>query len=183
MSEVQDALLARLIAGDFGPWGGQSFVGTDAISILRPDTMQWETIRAVAGDADLTEATLGHEVGMGSTLEWASEDDMDASGYGTGNQTVTGITPTAGPGMGGIGHPSTAVVSALTYADADFVRTELGMVRQTEGLSNGVSGPISPIRFGEKRNVVDRDGNPWFPQVRFDGVDEERSGTSTGRLM
>lgn len=181
MSEIQDALLARLIAGDFGPWGGQSFVGTDAISILRPDTMQWETIRAMPGDAGLTESTLGDEQMMGSTLEWANSEDMTLSGYDpAGSSTfVSGLTPTAGPGIGGgIGHPSASVVSAQNYSYLDFVRTDLGEIRLTEGLSNGSTGPLSPIRNGPNRDEVDKDGNLWLPVVRIGGVDAERRGPS-----
>lgn len=178
MSEIQDALLARLIAGDFGPWAGQGFVGTDAIQILRPDTMQWETIRAVAGGADLTESTLGHEVQMGSTLEWANEEDTAASGYASGNQ-VLGIPPSAGPGMGGgIGHPQANVVSAANYGYLDFVRTELGEIRLTIGTSNGATGPLSPIKMGRGLQQVDKDGNKWLPVVRMQNEKQTGGGGS-----
>lgn len=182
MSDIQDALLARLMAGDFGPWGGQAFVGTDAISILRPDTMQWETIRGTAGGADLTESVLGPTVQMGSTLEWANEDDMGLSGYGSDDQNVVlGLTPQVGSGMGGgIGHPQTSVVSASNYSYLDFVRTELGEIRLTEGISNGSTGPLSPIRNGPARDVVDANGVPWLPVVRMNGIDAERRDGARG---
>lgn len=171
MTAVQDQLIARLLAGELGPWGGQAFVGDDGIMILRPDTMQWETIRAMAGDATLTNSTLGNPVEMGSTLEWANEDDI-------GLQTGMGMTTSVGGSQGGMGHAQAAVVSAQSYSYLDFVRTELGEIRLTEGQSNGATGPLSPIRNGQARDAVDKDGNVWLPVVRFGGVDAERRGPS-----
>lgn len=171
----QEALLARLASGQLGPWGAQGFI-PGGITIMRPDG-QWENIYYTPGDADLT--TSVHE---GEPVD-VSGLELDADYEGTFLAPLGGALGPA-VGGGGPGHVMASVVSAESYGDLDFTRTELGMIRRTEGISNGATGPLSPIRMGEKRNVVDQDGNPWFPQVRFDGVDAERQGgTGGGRLQ
>lgn len=164
----QDELIKMLLAGALGPWAGQGFV-PGGITILRPDTMQWETIVADAQDADLMHSTLGDPVDPSTTWEEATEEDKLLV---EGLTTSMGIAPTVGGGS--FGHVMASVVPASQYVIADFVRTELGQIRLTEGISNGSSGPLSPIRNGAARNVVDKDGVPWLPVVRMNGVDAER---------
>lgn len=167
----QEALLARLANGELGPWGAQGFI-PGGITIMRPDG-QWENIYYTPGDANLTYSEqVGEPVDV-SGLE------LDESYEGTFLSPLGGAIGTS-TGAGGPGHVLASVIAADSYGDADFVRTSLGEIRHTEGSSNGVSGPLSPVRMGEKRNAVDRDGNPWFPVVRFHGVDAERSGGGTG---
>lgn len=170
MGNTQDDLIARLMAGEFGPWAGQGFV-PGGITILRPDTMQWETITAVPGDADLTQSTLGDEVAPGSTLEYAQGSELYAGG-GFGYQQfgeVQGLPVTGGiPSGAGGGHVLASVVPAGVYTYVNFVETDLGEVRLTQGDSNGATGPLSPITMGTGLMAVDKDGNKWLPQVRFD---------------
>lgn len=173
---TQDELLRRLIAGELGPWAGQGFV-PGGITILRPDTMQWETILAVPGDADLTYSTLSAPVDTSSLLDPTdAETEMVNAFLDAGAPGGGGLA--AGTGVGGLGRPAAAVVSAQSYQIADFVRTDLGEIRLTEGMSNGATGPLSPIRNGPARDAVDKDGNVWLPVVRFGGVDAERRGPS-----
>lgn len=167
----QDALLARLAAGELGPWGAQGFI-PGGITVMRPDG-QWENIYYTPGDANLTYSEQQGEPVDVSGLELNEEYD------GT-FVTPLGGALGSGTGAGGPGHVMASVISAESYGDADFVRTTLGEIRHTEGMSNGVSGPLSPVRMGEKRNVVDTNGVPWFPVVRFHGVDSERHGGGTG---
>lgn len=151
--QTVEQLLERLLNGEFGEWAGQGFV-PGGITILRPGTWQWETITVVPGSADLTESVLG--------------DPVDASSLELG-PNVQGLEVPLGlstPMSGGFGRPSASAVSAQAYSNADFVRTELGQIRMTVGISNGATGPLSPIKMGSLQ-AVDKDGNLWFPVVRM----------------
>lgn len=178
MGNTQDDLIARLMAGEFGPWAGQGFV-PGGITILRPDTMQWETITAVAGDADLTESLLGPPANISTLLDptQAEADAVEAWLNAQVEDRVLGLPVTVGiaSGLGGIPGFRAAAVPASQYTYQNFVTTELGEIRISEGTSNGISGPLSPIRMGERRQEVDKDGNKWLPVVRFGSVDAERS--------
>lgn len=173
---TQDELVQMLITGALGPWAGQGFV-PGGITILRPDTMQWETILGDPGDADLMTSTLGSPVQASSTWSEPTVEEQalvdaflgDAGVHGL--ETGVGITTTVG---GSFGHPLLSSVSAANYTYLDFVNTTLGEIRVTEGLSNGSTGPLSPIRNGPNRDEVDKDGNVWLPVVRMNGVDAER---------
>jgi len=163
--QTVDDLLRRLLAGEFGPWAGQGFV-PNGITILRPDTWQWETITIVPGSADLTESVLG--------------DPVDASSL-TPGPDVSGLEVPVGlstPIAGGFGRPAPSAVSAQSYSNADFVRTELGEVRLTIGTSNGVSGPLSPIKMGRGLQQVDKDGVKWLPVVRMQNEKQQGGGGS-----
>lgn len=165
---TQAELLNMLLAGQLGPWAGQGFV-PGGITILRPDTMQWETIVGDAGDAALMHSTLGDPVEAGSTLEPASPRDLELSGYVAEGGVPAGLPTTGGqaPGVpGGIPHVLFSVVPASSYTVEDFTRTALGAVRITEGQGNA-TGPLSPIRIGSGLDEVDQDGNLWLPRVRF----------------
>lgn len=173
MGNTQDDLIARLMAGEFGPWAGQGFV-PGGITILRPEGF-WETITAVPGDADLTESVQGPAVNMAGLLDPTDvELALVEEFLGV---AVPGLPVTVGlpSSVGGGGHVMASVVPAGQYTYLDFVQTDLGQVRMSEGTSNGVSGPLSPIRMGERRMEVDKDGNKWLPVVRFGSVDAERS--------
>lgn len=170
MTWEQDELIARLLRGELGPWGGQGFV-PGGITILRPDTMQWETIKYVPGSAELTESTLGDPVEMGSTVEWANEVDL-------GLQVNLGLGSSV-EASSGMPKVMASVIPATSYTAVDLPRTELGEIRMTHGISNGATGPLSPIRMGSQ-NAVDRDGNLWFPVVRMGG--SGRSGDDRGGI-
>lgn len=174
---TQDELIRLLTLGALGPWAGQGFV-PGGITILRPDTMQWETIVADPGDAALMHSTLGDPVEPGSTLEPASPRDMELSGYEPQGALPLGLPVTSGVTAGvsgGVPHVMASVIPASSYTIADFTRTGLGTVRMSEGLSNGASGPLSPIRMGLD-TAVDTDGNLWFPKVRMGGIDSRGEG-------
>jgi len=162
----QDALLARLARGELGPWGGQGFI-PGGITVLRPEG-QWENIYYTPGDAATTYSEHSGDPVDVSGLEIA--EGYDGTFTALGGHLGTSV------GGGGPGHPLASVVAADSYGDGDFVRTSLGEVRMTEGLSNGASGPLSPVRMGMARTSVDRDGNLWFPVVRMGGIDAERKG-------
>lgn len=172
-----DELIRMLVAGQLGPWAGQGFV-PGGITILRPDTMQWETIVGDPGDAALMHSELGDPVEAGSSLEPASPRDMELSGYvetggiPQGLPITTGVT---GGVQGAAPHVLASVIPASAYVIADFTRTALGAIRMSEGLSNGVSGPLSPIRIGNDQ-AVDKDGVPWLPVVRIGGIDSRGEG-------
>lgn len=173
MTAQQDELIRRLMLGELGPWAGQGFV-EGGITILRPDTMQWETITFLPGDAKLTNSVLSPRVSASTT--WLDPTDEEAELVDEFlNAGIQGLETGVGLPAGAGGHVMATVVPAQQYATADFVRTDLGMVRLTEGVSNGADGPLSPIRMGERRQEVDKDGNVWLPIVRFGGVDAERS--------
>lgn len=162
-----------LTLGQLGPWGGQGFV-PGGITILRPETMQWETILATPGDADLMTSTLSEEVEPGSTLEYAQGSELyPPFGFGVPGLPINvGIPTDVGGSVGG--HLMLSVVPASQYTWQHFSTTTLGEVRHTIGLSNGATGPLSPIVIG-KQNAVDRDGNRWLPVVRI-ANDNNRSG-------
>lgn len=166
MPNSQDDLIARLMAGEFGPWAGQGFV-PGGITILRPDTGQWETITAVPGDADLTESVVGPPQNMASLLDPTNEEmDLVSEFLDAG---VEGLPVTVGipSGVGGGGGVLASVVPAGAYTYLNFVTTDLGEVRLTQGDSNGVSGPLSPILMGTGLTAVDKDGAKWLPEVRM----------------
>lgn len=176
---TQAELVQMLMSGLLGPWAGQGFV-PNGITILRPDTMQWETIVGDPGDAALMHSELGDPVEAGSSLEPASPRDMELSGYEPQGALPLGLPVTSGvtgglSGGGGVPHVQASVIPASSYQIADFVRTSLGTVRMTEGLSNGATGPLSPIRIGLD-TAVDVDGNLWFPKVRMGGIDARGEG-------
>lgn len=164
MGNTQDDLIARLMAGEFGPWAGQGFV-PGGITILRPEGF-WETMTAVAGDADLTEAVQGEPVNLASLLDpTQGEADQVEAFLGAG---VPGLPISMGiaSGVGGGGNVMASVVPAAAYTYLDFVSTDLGQIRMTVGRSNGSTGPLSPIKIGQLTSV-DKDGNKWFPVVRM----------------
>lgn len=158
---TQDELLAALARGDYGPWAGQGFV-PGGITYLDPNTWQWVTIVGTPGSADV-EMTVGDPVDASSLEEGPDVQGLPIS---------AGVTPSVGGGS--FGHLNASAVPATSYAIADFTRTSLGEIRMTEGISNGHDGPLSPVRMGENRQSVDRDGNLWLPVVRMGGIDAER---------
>lgn len=173
---TQDELIQMLISGQLGPWAGQGFV-PGGITILRPDTGQWETILGVPGDADLMTSTLGDPVDISGLLDPTDAEQEMVNGFLDAGGGLGGTIAGSGGG-GGAGHPVASVVTAQNYTIQDFTRTELGEIRLTEGQSNGANGPLSPIRAGTNATEVDKDGNLWLPRVRFGGVDAERRGPS-----
>lgn len=157
MTLQQDELLRRLASGEFGEWAGQGFVD-GGITILRPGTWQWETITFVPGSAELMSSELSDPVDPGR-LEFDPTFELGLP-VDLGLENV--VQPPAMPKV------FASVIPAVQYSQDDLPRTVLGEVRMTHGVSNGVSGPLSPIRMGSQ-NVVDRDGNLWFPVVRMGG--------------
>lgn len=166
---TQEQLLQLLISGALGPWAGQGLT-PNGITILRPDTMQWETITADAEDADLMHSVLSDPVQASSTWSDPTRSEQQMvdeylQGMDPGITATSGVTSSM-PG-GSFGHALASVVTASTYSNADFVRTELGDVRLNHGDSNGATGPLSPILLGSGLTAVDKDGNKWLPEVRF----------------
>lgn len=177
---TQDQLVQMLVLGQLGPWAGQGFV-PGGITILRPDTMQWETIVADPEDADLMHSELSDPVDPSTTWsaptagEQAHIDAFLADAGVHGIATGVGLAPSVGSGFG---HAMASAIPASQYTYVDFIRTTLGEIRLTLGTSNGVSGPLSPIKMGRGLQQVDKDGVKWLPVVRMQNERQTGGGGS-----